>query len=109
MSSRSFAAARERYVDRGLEVLGIVFDDDPDAARDVHGPCRRHLAGARRSRAATAAAYKVNAPPLSFFIDGSGMVRSITYGPPPSGTIDDRIAAILPGRHPGLPARRPSP
>jgi hypothetical protein len=53
-----------------------------------------------------AEAYKVNVPPLSFFVDPEGVVRSIAYGPPPSGTIDDRIADILAGAStaPGSPS-----
>ncbi|MET1231764.1 MAG: TlpA disulfide reductase family protein [Candidatus Limnocylindrales bacterium] len=94
-------AARERYADQGLEVLGVVFDDDAEAAR-------RYMARAGATWPAlvdpddvVAAAYKVVVPPLSFFVDPDGVVRSIAYGPPPSGTIDDRIAAILPA--PSLP------
>lgn len=89
-------AARERYAEEGLAILGVIFDDDPEAAR-------RYMARAGATWPAlvdpdelVATAYKVNVPPLSFFVDPEGIVRSIAYGPPPSGTIDDRIAAILP-------------
>ena len=93
-------AARERYADQRLEILGVVFDDAPE-------PARRYMdrAGARwpalvDEDGAVAAAYSVHVPPLSFFIDPDGVVRSIAYGPPPSGTIDDRIRAILPTTSP---------
>lgn len=94
-------AARDRYADQGLEVLGIVFDDDADSARAYMATSGATWPALIDDGGRMAAAYKVNGPPLSFFIDGSGTVRSITYGPPPSGTIDDRIRAILPGPAPG--------
>ncbi|MFI5293092.1 MAG: TlpA family protein disulfide reductase [Candidatus Limnocylindrales bacterium] len=98
------AAARDRYADAGLEVLGVVYDDDPDAARDYMARAGAHWPALVDPASAVASAYTVNAPPLSFFVDGQGIVRSIAYGPPPSGSIEERIAAILP---PPTPAASP--
>ena len=89
-------AARARYTDQGLEILGVVFDDDPDAARRYMARAGATWPGLVDTDDRVADAYKVNVPPLSFFVDPEGIVRSISYGPPPSGTIDDRIAALLP-------------
>jgi cytochrome c biogenesis protein CcmG, thiol:disulfide interchange protein DsbE len=93
-------AARERYAEQGLEILGVVFDDDAEAAQRYMARAGATWPGLIDPGGAVAAAYKVTVPPLSFFVDPSGVVRSIAYGPPPSGTIDDRIAAILPGASP---------
>ena len=89
-------AARERYADDGLEIVGVVFDDDVEAARAYMARAGASWPALDDPLGAAAAAYIVNAPPLSFFIDPDGVVRSIAYGPPSSGSIDDRIAAILP-------------
>ena len=93
-------AARERYADQGLEILGVVFDDDPEAARGFMAKTGATWPALVDANELAAVAYKVNVPPLSFFIDPEGLVRSIAYGPPPSGTIDDRIAALLPDATP---------
>ena len=98
-------AARDRYADQGLEILGIVFDDDADSARAYMARAGATWPALIDDGGRIAAAYKVRGPPLSFFVDGGGTVRSISYGPPPSGTIDDRIRAILPGASPRASAR----
>jgi cytochrome c biogenesis protein CcmG/thiol:disulfide interchange protein DsbE len=93
-------AARERYAAAGLEILGVVFEDDPEAARAYMARAGAEWPALVDPDGAVAASYLVNAPPLSFFVDAAGIVRSIAYGPPPSGSIDDRISAILPGASP---------
>jgi cytochrome c biogenesis protein CcmG/thiol:disulfide interchange protein DsbE len=92
--------AREAYAAQGLEVLGVTFQDDPASARAYMARAGATWPGLVDPDGAVAADYHVNGPPMSFFIDPQGVVRSIAYGPPPSGTIDDRIAAILPGASP---------
>jgi cytochrome c biogenesis protein CcmG, thiol:disulfide interchange protein DsbE len=102
-------AARERFAAQGLEVLGVVFDDDPEAARAYMAKAGATWPALVDPGGAVAAAYLVNVPPLSFFVDGAGIVRSIAYGPPPSGSIDDRITAILPAAASAPPDVSPAP
>ena len=90
-------SARERYAAEGLEVLGVVFKDDPEAARGYMTRAGADWPALVDPDGTVAGDYIVNGPPLSFFVDPDGIVRSIAYGPPASGSIDDRIAAILPG------------
>jgi cytochrome c biogenesis protein CcmG/thiol:disulfide interchange protein DsbE len=89
------AAARARYSADGLEILGVVHDDSAQSA------------------AAFAAAYNAQWPllmdvddvawntyhgafvPVSYFIDRAGVVRAVSYGPPPSASLDAYIAKIL--------------
>jgi hypothetical protein len=33
--------------------------------------------------------------PISYFIDREGIVRAVSYGPPPSGVLDEQVAQIL--------------
>ena len=89
-------SARDRDAADGLEVLGVIFEDDPEAARAYMDRAGAEWPALVDTDGTTAADYFVNGPPLSFFVDPDGIVRSIAYGPPPSGTIDDRIAGILP-------------
>jgi cytochrome c biogenesis protein CcmG/thiol:disulfide interchange protein DsbE len=93
-------SARDTYAAQGLEILGVTFQDDPESARAYMAKAGAAWPGLVDPDGAVAADYSVNGPPMSFFIDPEGVVRSIAYGPPPSGTIDDRIAAILPGASP---------
>ena len=93
-------SARDAYQAQGLEVLGVAFQDDPGSARAYMAKAGATWPALVDPDGAVAAAYRVNGPPMSFFIDPQGVVRSIAYGPPPSGTIDDRIQAILPGPSP---------
>jgi cytochrome c biogenesis protein CcmG, thiol:disulfide interchange protein DsbE len=64
----------------GLTILGVVFDDDPAAARrfaDAQRADWPSLADPDRSRAT---AYTVLAPPQTYFIDRDGIVRSRQIG-----------------------------
>jgi hypothetical protein len=49
---------------------------------------------------ATATTWSVRAVPTSFFLDGSGIVRTISFGPPPSGSLEGLLAKILPPASP---------
>jgi cytochrome c biogenesis protein CcmG, thiol:disulfide interchange protein DsbE len=96
-------SAREAHAADGLEVLGVVYKDTPDAARAFmtdQGAAWPMLVdeGGR-----VAAAYGVLGIPQSFWIDGTGIVRQVSFGPPPSGSLDALLATILP------PAASPSP
>jgi hypothetical protein len=42
-------------------------------------------------------AYGVQALPLTFYVDGEGVVRAVSFGPPPSGVLDEQLAKIIPG------------
>ncbi len=91
-----FRTARERHADAGLEILGVIKDDDDlGAARafaDSQGATWPLLpdAGGR-----TVDAYRTAAVPLTFYVDRAGIVRAVSYGPPPSGVLDDHLAKIL--------------
>lgn len=89
------AAARAAHQTDGLEILGVIHDDSA------------------RSAAAFAATYNAGWPllmdaddvawnayhgafvPISYFIDRNGVVRAVSYGPPPSASLDAEIAKIL--------------
>jgi cytochrome c biogenesis protein CcmG/thiol:disulfide interchange protein DsbE len=89
------AAARDRHAASGLEILGIVHDDGPEAARAfaaAHGGDWPLLLDAQDG---AWTAYGGVLLPITFFIDRTGIVRAVSYGPPPSGTLEEQIAKIL--------------
>lgn len=89
------AAARDRYADEGLEVLGIVHDDGPEAARRfaaAYGAAWPLLLDAHET---AWNAYGGVLLPITFYVDREGVVRAASYGPPPSGVLDEQIEKIL--------------
>jgi cytochrome c biogenesis protein CcmG/thiol:disulfide interchange protein DsbE len=76
----NFVAAWERYRDRGVILIGIVFEDSPENARQFMA----ELGGDWRSvidpGARTALAYGVYGIPETFFIDRAGVVRHKRIG-----------------------------
>lgn len=91
-----FKSARDRHAGAGLEILGVIKDDDDlSAARafaESQGATWPLLPdpGGR-----TVDAYRVAAVPLTFYLDRNGIVRAVSFGPPPSGVLDDHLAKIL--------------
>ena len=102
------AAARERYAAQGLEVLGIVYEDSAKRGRGIHGQPR-----APRGRCCSIRPRRPRPPtaccscPESFYIDPSGVVRTLSFGPPPASGIDALIGQILPSPSPSASSGAP--
>jgi cytochrome c biogenesis protein CcmG/thiol:disulfide interchange protein DsbE len=89
-----YLAARAAHAAQGLEVLGVIYKDvTTDAARfmTAHGATWPGLVD---PDGAVARAYGVLGIPTTFFIDRSGVVRAVSYGPPPQQILDQDIARI---------------
>jgi thiol-disulfide isomerase/thioredoxin len=90
-----FAAARERHADEGLEILGIVHDDSAEAA----GAFARERSAAWPMLLdpddSAWKAYLGLGVPMSFYVDRQGIIRAVSFGPPPSRSLDLQIAKIL--------------
>ena len=91
-----FAAARRQHAADGLEILGVVYRDRADGARRFMADHGATWPAALDPDGAVAAAYGVGAVPVSLYIDGGGIVRSVSYGAPPSGRMEALLATILP-------------
>ena len=89
------AAARDRHAASGLEILGIVHDDGPDAAASFAAAHRADWPLLLDTEDRAWAAYGGVLLPITFFVDRDGIVRAVSYGPPPSGTLEEQIAKIL--------------
>ncbi|MBA3779175.1 MAG: TlpA family protein disulfide reductase [Chloroflexi bacterium] len=90
-----FKQAREAYAREKLEILGIVYDDSADAARafaEEEGATWPLLLDPTKS---AASAYGVIGLPVTFYVDREGVVRTISFGPPPSDVLDEQLARIL--------------
>lgn len=88
-------AAREAHAADGLEILGIVHDDGPQAARqfaDAYDATWPLLADPDDSAWRD---YRGVVLPITYYIDRQGVVRALSYGAPPSGTLEEQIAKIL--------------
>ena len=89
-----YRMARAQYASRGLEVLGIVYQDTADDARrfmakeDATWPTLLDPFGA------TARAYRVTAIPTTFFVNRSGVIIAASYGPPPADALADYLRQI---------------
>jgi len=101
------AAARVRYAAQGLEVLGIVHQDSASAAAAFMAAEGATWPMLLDPAQAAATAYGVLAVPESFYIDPSGVVRTLSFGPPPASSIDALIATILPSPSPSTRSGAP--
>jgi len=101
------AAALLRYAPQGLEVLGIVYKDSAGAAAAfmaAEGGTWPMLLDPAQT---AASAYGVLAVPESFYVDPSGVIRTLSFGPPPASGIDALIALILPASAPATASGQP--
>ncbi|MDP8904369.1 MAG: TlpA family protein disulfide reductase [Chloroflexota bacterium] len=92
---RLLRAARERYASEGLEVLGIIHDDGPAAARrfaQAHGAQWPLLLDPDNEAWRT---YHGVLLPITYYVDRQGIVRAVSYGAPPEGTLEGQLAKIL--------------
>ncbi len=88
-------SAYQQYAPQGLEIVGVIHDDGAQTAGDF-----AHQFGATWPLAldpgdATWHSYNGAFVPVSYYIDRAGVIRAISYGPPPSGFLDNQIEQIL--------------
>jgi cytochrome c biogenesis protein CcmG/thiol:disulfide interchange protein DsbE len=74
------AAKLTQHVADGFAVVGVLTDDPPEPARDFVTEYRASWPTVIDPDKAVKAAYRVAARPQSYFVDASGVVRSIQIG-----------------------------
>ena len=87
--------AAERHADDGLVVIGVVYRDRSEAARDF---MRRHggtWAAAMDPGERVAQAYGILAPPETFFIGRDGTIVARQFGQFSAASLDEKVAAII--------------
>jgi cytochrome c biogenesis protein CcmG/thiol:disulfide interchange protein DsbE len=90
-----FKEARTEHAADGLEILGVVHLDSADSAQQFatdQGATWPLLMDADNT---AWRAYGQLLVPTTYYIDRDGIVRAVSYGPPPSGTLEEQLAKIL--------------
>lgn len=88
-------AARARYAGEGLEILGVIHDDGAEAASAFAESTDARWPMLLDEHDEAWRAYNGLFLPISFYIDRTGVVQAVSYGPPPAGVLDGQIAKIL--------------
>jgi cytochrome c biogenesis protein CcmG/thiol:disulfide interchange protein DsbE len=89
------AAAHARYANDGLEILGVIHDDSSQSATAFAATYNARWPLLEDVDDVAWKAYHGAFVPVSYFIDRAGLVRAVSYGPPPSASLDEYIAKTL--------------
>ena len=89
-----FQAQLEQQAGTGFELVGVVYEDDPDAARDFATEFGMTWPSVTDPSGTVAKDYRVVAPPQTYFIDREGIVRSIQIGEVREVDFERQLAAI---------------
>ena len=87
--------AAERHADDGLVVVGIVYRDRSEAAREFMAQNGATWAAAMDPDGSVAEAYAVVGPPETFFIGRDGTVVARQLGQFSAASLDEKVAAIV--------------
>lgn len=88
-------AAQEAHAGAGVAILGVLFKDDPGPAKDFIAKEGATWPTLADPDGTGAAAYRVVAPPTTFFIDADGVVRDLQVGGMTPEQIDAHLRTIL--------------
>jgi cytochrome c biogenesis protein CcmG, thiol:disulfide interchange protein DsbE len=80
----------------GLVILGVLYKDQPDLARAFLDEFGAAWPSVDDPGGKTAAAYRVVAPPQTYFIDAEGVLRGIQIGEVRAEDFDTQYAKIKP-------------
>ena len=89
------AAARAAHHAEGLEILGIIHDDSAQSAAAFSATYSAAWPLLVDAEDVAWNAYHGAFVPVSYFIDRAGIVRAVSYGPPPSASLGGLLAKIL--------------
>ena len=90
-----FKDARAGHAADGLEIIGVVHSDSADSAQRFATDEGATWPLAQDANNTAWQAYGTALVPTSYYIDRQGIVRAVSYGPPPSGTLEELLAKIL--------------
>jgi len=88
------AAERAHAADR-LAIVGVLYKDSDGPARDFAAQMHADWPTVLDPNGSLATAYRVAAPPQSYFIDRSGVLRSMQIGELLQVDLDRQLPAIL--------------
>jgi cytochrome c biogenesis protein CcmG/thiol:disulfide interchange protein DsbE len=88
-------AAEKAHAAEGLAIVGVLYNDSEDPARDFAAQMHADWPTVLDPSGSLATSYRVAAPPQSYFIDRSGVLRSMQIGELLQVDIDRELPAIL--------------
>ena len=80
----------------GLVLLGVLYKDDPEPAQSFVSSFGARWPTVADGDGSLASAYRVVAPPQSYFIDANGVLRGIQIGEMRTEDFARQYAAIAP-------------
>jgi len=87
--------AASRHADDGLVVIGIVWDDRSEAARDFMARNGATWAAAMDPGERVSRDYGILGPPETYFIGRDGIIRARQIGQISAASLDEKLAAII--------------
>jgi cytochrome c biogenesis protein CcmG/thiol:disulfide interchange protein DsbE len=87
--------AAVRHADDGLVVIGVVFDDRSELARDFMRRNGATWQAAMDPGGRVAAAYGILGPPETFFIDRDGRIAARQFGQFSASSLEEHLATII--------------
>jgi peroxiredoxin len=87
--------ARANHEAEGLEILGVVHDDSAESAAAFAATYNAAWPLLLDTDDVAWKAYHGAFVPVTYFIDRAGFVRAVSYGPPPSDSLESLLAKIL--------------
>ncbi len=87
----------EEHIDDGLVIVGIVYQDRLESARSFMARNGGTWAAAMDPDSRVAEAYKIFAPPETYFIGRDGRIVARHIGQFTADSLDDKVAAIMEG------------
>jgi cytochrome c biogenesis protein CcmG/thiol:disulfide interchange protein DsbE len=89
-----FKAQLREQAESGIQVVGVLYEDDPDAAKGFAEEFGMEWPSVTDPAGEAASEYRVVAPPQTYFIDRQGIVRSIQIGEVREADFERQYAAI---------------
>ncbi len=83
-----------KHASEGFAIVGVVYKDTADPAREFARSFGTTWPSALDPDGSIAKAYRMVAPPQSYFIDRAGVLRSIQIGELQQSDFDNQYAAI---------------
>jgi cytochrome c biogenesis protein CcmG/thiol:disulfide interchange protein DsbE len=87
--------AAARHADEGLVVVGVVYDDRSEAARDFMARHGATWPAAMDPGGRVAEAYGIVGPPETFFIGRDGTIVARQFGQISASSLEEKLAAIM--------------
>lgn len=87
--------ALEEHAASGLAVIGVVYRDGSEAAREFMARLEAPWPAVMDPGEEVASRYAIYGPPETFFIDADGVVRARHIGQFTQSSFDDALAAII--------------